>query len=108
MTTQWNIFNNNQEDNGGPIESITITEIKSALKVLKKGKAPGYDKLFSEFLIHLGLAAQRWLAKFLTRIVTEKQFPKTRRTAKIVALLKPGKDPKQASLPTYFTSLSVL
>ena len=40
---------------------------------------------------------RKWLAIFLTRIISEKNVPKSWRIIKTVAISKPGKDPKMAS-----------
>ena len=60
-------------------------------------KAPGYDNIHPEFLKNLGPRARKWLAMFLTRIISEKNLPKSWRITKTVAIPKPGKDPKIAS-----------
>ena len=64
---------------------------------MKCGKAPGYDNIHPEFLNNLGPRARKWLAMFLTRIISEKNLPKSWRITKTVAIPKPGKDPKIAS-----------
>ena len=64
---------------------------------MKCGKAPGYDNIHPEFLKNLGPRAREWLAIFLTRIISEKNLPKSWRIAKTVAIPKPGKYPKMAS-----------
>ena len=58
---------------------------------------PGYDNIHPEFLKNLGPRARKWLSIFLTRIISEKNLPKSWRIAKTVAIPKPGKYPKLAS-----------
>ena len=46
---------------------------------------------------NLGPRARKWLAIFLTRIISEKNLPKSWRSTKTVAIPKHGKYPKMAS-----------
>ena len=76
---------------------ISPEEVDAALKNMKCGKAPGYVNIHPEFLKNLGPRARKWLAIFLTRIIWEKNLPKSWRITKTVAIPKPGKYPKMAS-----------
>ena len=79
------------------VTTISTEEIDAAHKDMKCGKAPGYDNIHPEFLKNPGPRANKWLAIFLTRIISENNFPKSWRIAKPVAIPKPGKYPKMAS-----------
>lgn len=46
-----------------------------AVKQLKCGKAPGYDNIFSDFIMHLGPKAIKWLAKLFSNIYDSGQLP---------------------------------
>ena len=79
------------------VTPISPEEVDAARKYMKCGKAPGYDNIHPEFLKNLGPRAKKWLAVFLTRIISEKNLPKSWRVTKTVVIPKPGKDPKMAS-----------
>ncbi|UYV64706.1 hypothetical protein LAZ67_3001719 [Cordylochernes scorpioides] len=72
---------------------VTITEIETAIKLTKKYKAAGNDEIPAEFLIELGKRAKSWLARFFTIIMETGNIPKEWRQSKILAVLKPGKEP---------------
>ncbi|UYV81411.1 hypothetical protein LAZ67_20001112 [Cordylochernes scorpioides] len=72
---------------------VNITEIETAIKLTKKYKAAGNDEIPAEFLIELGKRAKSWLARFFTIIMETGNIPKEWRQSKILAVLKPGKEP---------------
>ena len=80
---------------------------KFALQLLKSGTAPGYDNIHPEFLIHLGPKALSWLSTFFSRVVALGALPKAWRKAKVIAIGKPGKDPKIAASYPPISLLSV-
>ena len=45
---------------------FTTEKLVEALKSMKEGKAPGPDDIHSEFLLHAGNAATRWLCQFIS------------------------------------------
>jgi hypothetical protein len=49
-----------------------------------------------EFLTHLGPRAHVWLFNFFSKILEDNRIPKIWRRAKVIAIEKPGKDPKLA------------
>jgi len=67
----------------------------------------GYDNIAPEFLQHLGPLAIKWLASFLTRIISERSMPRVWRCSKVIAILKPGKDARVASSYRPISLLSV-
>ena len=77
------------------------------MESIKLGTAAGYDYIFPEFLKFLGPRARGWLCAFLGRVVSEKSVPKVWRQAKVVAPLKPGKDPKAVASYRPISLLSV-
>ena len=92
ITQEWRAYRRRTLDEGtAMVTPISPEEVDAALKNMKCGKAPGYDNVHPEFLKNLGPRAREWLAIFLTRIISEKKI------RKIVAIPKPGKDPKMAS-----------
>jgi hypothetical protein len=74
--------------------AITTQEISKAIKEMKPGKAPGLDRIHSEFLINCGKYTIKWLSMFLTDILQTSNIPDKLKRAKIIALLKPGKPPE--------------
>ena len=71
--------------------TFTTEDITKALQDLKPNKAPGFDGIHSEFLLHLGKYATTWLAKFFTNIMETGHIPRSMKRTKIIAVLKPGK-----------------
>ena len=66
------------------------------IRVLKNGKAPGLDDIQTELIKQFGPKARDWLLRFFNNCTGTKKIPKLWRQAKVVALLKPGKDPSVA------------
>ena len=98
ITKEWRAYRRRPLDEGtATVTPISPEEVDAALKNMKCGKAPGYDNIHPEFLNNLAPRARKWLAIFLTRIISEKNLPKSWRIAKTIAIPKPGKDPKMAS-----------
>lgn len=58
----------------------------------KTNKAARYDEIYPEFLKFSGLKTRAWLANFYSEILRTAQLPRFFKRAKIIALLKPGKD----------------
>ena len=87
--------------------AFTTSDIDCALRLVKSGTAPGYDNIHPEFLTHLGPRARTWLSHFFTRVIEENQIPKIWRSAKVIAIEKPGKDPKLAASYRPISLLSV-
>ena len=86
-------------------DPFTLSELNYALKTLKSGKAPGPDGIHNEFLAHPGNKLKNWLLQFLNLSFSTHSIPKIWRRAKVVAILKPGKDP---NLPQSYRSISLL
>jgi len=78
-----------------------------ALTHTKSGTAVGYDNIAPEFLKHLGPLARCWLTKFLSHILEVRRTPRLWRRAKVIAILKSGKDPKSAASYRPISLLSV-
>ena len=76
--------------------AFTVDEIYHALQNMKAGTAPGYDHVHLEFLKNLGPRAQNWLSRFFSRIIIANAIPKISRKTNVIAIEKPGKDPRLA------------
>ena len=72
---------------------FTIRDIGDAISLLKNGKAPGLDNIHREMIKCFGPTTRFWLLDMLNDCLKQQQIPNVRRKAKVVALLKPGKDP---------------
>ena len=77
----------------GFTRAFTAAELNIGIRVLKKAKAPGLDDIQTELIKQFGPKARDWLLRFFNNC---KKIPKIWRQAKVVALLKPGKDPSVA------------
>ena len=64
--------------------------------------------MYPEILIHLGRKACTGLSKFISGIIGSNRIPKEWRKAKVIAIKKPGKHPKEAANyhPISVTSVS--
>ena len=87
-------------DDPGFTREFTAAELDIGIRVLKNGKAPGLE-LIKQF----GPKAREWLLRFFNNCTKTKKIPKIWRQAKVVALLKPGKDP---SVVKSFRPISLL
>ena len=83
----------NNQTNKHLQDPFTLSELNNALKTLKSGKAPGPGGIHNEFLAHPGNKLKNWLLQFLNLSFSTHSIPKIWRRAKVVAILKPGKDP---------------
>ncbi|XP_030847026.1 uncharacterized protein LOC115926449 [Strongylocentrotus purpuratus] len=71
-------------------------ELQTAIDSLKNGKAAGLDDIRTEQIKHFGHNTQEWLLSLFDNCVTLSQLPKIWRKARVIAILKPGKDPNEA------------
>eukprot|EP00057_Strongylocentrotus_purpuratus_P002687 XP_003725025.1 PREDICTED: RNA-directed DNA polymerase from mobile element jockey-like [Strongylocentrotus purpuratus] len=71
-------------------------ELQTASDSLKNGKAAGLDDIRTEQIKHCGHNTREWLLSLFDNCVTLSQLPKIWRKARVIAILKPGKDPNEA------------
>ena len=76
--------------------TFTQRELQAAINTLKNGKAAGLDDIRTEQIKHFGEVAQLWLLHLFDNCVFQSQLPKIWRKARVIAILKPGKDPNVA------------
>ena len=76
-------------------EEFTLPELNSALTFMKTGKACGLDGITTEEILHFGTKSKAWILQLFNKCANENCIPKEWRKARVVALLKPGKDPTQ-------------
>ena len=84
---------------------FTLKELHDGLNRLKNGKAAGVDDICSEQIKHLGQGAKNWILQFYNTCCKTCKIPKSWRKSKVIALLKPGKDPED---PSSYRPISLL
>ena len=73
---------------------FTIQDLGDAISLPKNGKAPGLDNIHHEMIKCFGPTTRFWLLDMLNDCLKQQQIPNVWRKSKVVALLKPGKDPE--------------
>ena len=76
------------------VRALTAAELDIGIRVLKNGKAPGLDDIQTELIKQT--QGTRLATSLFNNCTETKEIPKLCRQAKVVALLKPGKDPSVA------------
>jgi hypothetical protein len=84
---------------------FSIDDVSNAINELKKGKAPGKDKIHPDLLHNLGSKARLWLAIVLFDMFVSGKIRRSWKTANIIALTKSG---KQTDNPTNYRPISLL
>jgi len=79
--------------------------VDKGIKTIKLGKAAGIDEITPEMVHHFGPRAREWITNLFNNCVTKTKVPKVWKKTKVVALLKPGKDPKS---PKSYRPISLL
>jgi hypothetical protein len=72
------------------------------------GKLAGLDGVYPEFIKNSGRKTKEWLVRLFNDILTTGKLPKLFKQAKIIAILKPGKDGTDASHYRPISLLSVV
>lgn len=84
---------------------VTPHELRSVIKKLKNRKAPGEDEIHNLMLKNLSQKALVLLTKIFNGCLALGYFPDSWKTAKVIALKKPGKDD---TIPSNFRPISLL
>ena len=84
---------------------FSMEELDEGIKTLKAGKASGLDGITSEMIQNFGRSARKWLLALFNNCRVTFALPKIWRRAKVVALLKPNKDPES---PRSYRPISLL
>lgn len=71
--------------------AFSANEVKVAIGSMKSGKAAGFDVVYVEFLKHSSPKTQTWQALFFSDILSSSHIPALFKKAKVIAILKPGK-----------------
>eukprot|EP00760_Papus_ankaliazontas_P019433 PhM_4_TR18024/c1_g3_i1/m.93150 len=93
---------------GTPLRQVTRTELSTALKALKRGRAPGADGVHAEFLLHLGPVGLHWLFYVVARSVHTGRVPQKWKNGIVVPIPKPHKDPSLVASYRPITLTSVV
>jgi hypothetical protein len=80
-------------------------EVQAALKGLKLGKAPGPNGVPNRALKHLLVRAVLLLVHIFNAVLHTHHFPTGWKHARVISILKPGKDPAE---PTSYRPISLL
>ena len=84
---------------------FTFKEIRDAVHRLNNKKTPGADLVTSKMLKELPRKGLLTLLNFYNGILRTHHWPEALKTAEIILLLKPGKDPKE---PESYRPISLL
>ena len=82
------------EESDEELQPFAIDELGAAMKHLKPGNAAGLDGITVEGILHFGANTKRWVLALFNNCARKRKIPNLWRRAKVVALLKAGKDPK--------------
>lgn len=95
-----------QSDSLVPEEAgVTADELASLARGLRNMKAPGFDQTFNLELKHLSQGSFAFVARLFNRCWELGYFPSVWKLAKVIPVLKPGKDP---SVPKSYRPISLL
>lgn len=87
---------------------FTLDELNIGLTDVKCGKAAGLDGIFPEFIKNFQKESKSWLVRFFNDILKKQRLPKEFKRAKILSIVKPGKDGSDASHYRPISLLSVI
>ena len=89
-TNETNIEINSQNKETESIEEITMTELESAIKRVKLGKAAGWDNITPEMVKFTGEKAKKWMLKLINQIWEGEHIPKDWENNIIIPIYKKG------------------
>ena len=80
-------------------------EVHAAIRGLKFSKAPGPNDIPNRALKHLPKRAVSFLSHVFKAVLRTHHFPQAWKHARVISLLKPGKDPE---MPSSYRPISLL
>ena len=93
-----------KENNSGLTNPFSSKELEKGIKALKQGKTAGLDNICAEQIKQFSHTTCEWLLRFYNNCFSSHRLPKLWRKAKIIALLKPGKNPDESFRPIFLLS----
>ena len=96
---------NNLDPITNSLEFISETLVKEIVKNLKIKKASGHDEITNNMLKHLPSVGISYLTFIINSCLKLQYFPEAWKTAKVIPIFKPGKDP---SLSESYRPISLL
>ena len=84
---------------------FTMLELETAIRCIKNGKTAGWDGVYPEFIHHFGLRSRQWILQQFNQVLQSGSLLSPFKKAKVLAVLKPGKDGTDAS---HFRPISLL
>jgi hypothetical protein len=72
---------------------------------LKPGKAAGFDGIYPVFIKIFGAQTKEWIVLFMNDIVLTSKIPNLFKRAKVISIIKPGKD---GTDPAHYRPISLL
>lgn len=74
--------------------SFTLDELQKAINKCKTGRAAGIDDIRVEQIKRFGAVTKMWMLMFYNNCLQNCNMPKVWRKARVIAILKPGRDPE--------------
>ena len=78
-------------------ESFALHELQSEIRQAKKNSAPGDDIISYEMLRHLTVTSQKVILAMYNQIWESGTLPADWKNADVIPILKPGRQPNEAS-----------
>jgi hypothetical protein len=72
--------------------NFSTEELNTALLTVKSGKTAGFDGVYPEFIKNSGQRTKEWFVALFNDILTSGKISKLFKRAKVITILKPGKD----------------
>ena len=76
------------EPTQGPVQSISLGEVKAAIKKGKPNKAPGSSKVSLDLIKALGETGEQWMHKVIEKVWEEEVMPDDWKMSEMVTLYK--------------------
>ena len=73
-----------------PIQTVTLAELRNAIKLLKSNKAPGPDSLVAEMFKHGGPTLHKFILNLINKMLSTRTIPTQMQLSEIITLFKKG------------------
>jgi Reverse transcriptase (RNA-dependent DNA polymerase) len=85
--------------------NFILEELELAILAMKSSKAAGLDDIYPEFIKNCGPGTKTWIITFMNDVLTNSKLPKSFKRAKVISILKLGKD---GSDPAHYRQIALL